>query len=285
MTMRHIPLFGWLVAAASMVVLSGCASLHGTRHCERSSSVADFLFPKEQRVVEQSMPVLRLPLRVGLAFAPSRDGGHVSEMNHQGMLDKVAVAFRNQGFVDSVQVIPSTYLRRGGSFENLDQLKRMMGIDVVVLLSYDQIQFSSDNLLSLSYWTIVGAYTVHGNKNDTQTMVEAVVYDIESRSLLFRAPGVNQTRRGSTAIHLSENQRRDSVTSMDLAVQDLTRNLAVELEGFRQRVKDGRAQVKVEHRPGYSGMGALDWSFLVGVAGAGLAYGAVTLRRGKAGRV
>ena len=43
----------------------------------------------------------------------------------------------------------------------------MFGIDVIVLLSYDQVQFRDEGLLSLTYWTVVGAYTIPGEKNDT----------------------------------------------------------------------------------------------------------------------
>lgn len=260
--------------------LGGCMNLFTTRRYERSSSVADYLFPKEQRAVTPSMPVLQLPLRVGVAFAPSSDRGRgdFSELQKQGLLERVASTFRGQKIVDTVEVIPSTYLRVGGSFDNLDQIKRMMNIDVIILLSYDQLQFTSDKLSSLAYWTIVGAYVVHGNKNDTHTMVEAVVYDIDSRSLLFRAPGSDQTRRGATAFNLDEYQRRDSAHSLEVATDELIKNLSVELGTFKERVKQGTANVKIEHRAGYSGGGASEGYFLLLIAGA-LGLGALRKRR------
>lgn len=270
------PLFLRILALVLVGLLSGCMGFYGHRRYERSSSIADFLFPKEQRVVSPEMPVLRLPLKVGIAFVPSanRHGGDFSDYQQQQLLEKVADSFRSQRFVESVQVVPTTYLRREGSFDNLDQLKRMMGLDVIVLLAYDQIQFTSDNLLSLSYWTIIGAYTVHGNKNDTHTMIEAVVYDIGSRSLLFRAPGANQTRRGSTAFELGENRRRDSAKSLELASADLTINLNAELSRFMTRVKEGKSNVKVEHREGYTGGGSADALLIIGlVLAAGVALG------------
>jgi len=57
------------------------------------------------------------------------------------------------------------------------------------LISYDQTQFTDQGVLTLAYWTIVGAYVVQGEKNDTQTMVDAVVYDIPSRKMLFGLQG------------------------------------------------------------------------------------------------
>jgi rhombotail lipoprotein len=275
MKRNFIPL---LLLVTTGLLMAGCVGVFGMRKCERSSSIADYLFPKEQRAVEPSVPVLALPLKVGVAFVPpgQRSRGDFSEMQKQVLLEKVASSFRSQKFVESVQPIPAGYLRREGSFDNLDQLKRMLGIDVVILLSYDQIQFTDDNLLSLTYWTIVGAYVFHGNKNDTHTLVEAVVYDINSRSLLFRAPGSNQTRRGATGVGLDEFRRRDAAASLELATADLIKNLDMELLNFRTRVKEGTANVRIEHRAGYSGGGSADW-LLVGLLGLGA--GVALLRR------
>ena len=266
-----------LLVLGLAVLLGGCVGFMGQRRCERSSSIADFLFPKEQQTVQPSMPLLQLPLRVGVAFVPSanRYGADFSDYQKEKLLERVSETFRAQKFVDTLQVIPTTYLRTGGSFDNLDQLKRMMGIDVIVLVSYDQLQFTSDNILSLSYWTIVGAYVVKGNHNDTHTLMEAVVYDIGSRSMLFRAPGVNQTRASATGVELAEYQRRDSGASLELATDDLIKNLNIALENFRTQVKEGRAGVKIEHRAGYSGGGAADWVLvsLLGLVAAGAMLG------------
>ncbi len=48
----------------------------------------------------------------------------------------------------------------------------MYDIDVIALVSYDQVQFTDGSFLSLTYWTIVGAYVVAGEKNDTSTMLD-----------------------------------------------------------------------------------------------------------------
>ena len=37
------------------------------------------------------------------------------------------------------------------------------------------------------YWTNVGAYVIPGEKNDTQTMLDAVVYDIPSRKIVINS--------------------------------------------------------------------------------------------------
>ena len=201
---RLLLVTGGLVAIA----LTGCFSLRNTRH-QQASSVVQFLYPdKDQPFVQPAIPTLRLPLKVGVAFVPSSvdragDSNHddnFSEAQKTGLMRRIADAFRALPFVQSIEILPGSYLRPGGGFENLDQLRTLLGVDVIALVSYDQAQNSSDTAWSLSYWTIVGAYIVPAQKNDTHTLMEAVVYDIASRSLLFRAPGVSAITGNSTLL-------------------------------------------------------------------------------------
>ena len=246
------------------LLFSACAmfDLQGPRKTERSSSVVDYLYPKQtEPVITPGVPVLRLPLRVGLAFVPAGAGhnwaGDFSEAQKAELLKRVAAEFKANSFIQSIEIIPTTYLREGGGFENLDRVRALLELDVVVLVAYDQLQFTDQNKLSLAYWTIVGAYIFHGNKNDTDTLLEAVVYDIPSRKLLFRAPGSNLLKATSTRVEVRENLRNDSVESFNCAADDLIANLKTELAAFRERIKTAPEQVRIEHRPGYAGGGAM----------------------------
>ena len=149
------------------------------------------------------IPTLRLPLRVGLAFVPPSTSRGLTELQKTELLREVAAKFRALPFVESIEVVPTTYLRPGGGFENLDQLRSLLGVDVIALIAYDQAQLTSGTAWSLSYWTIVGAYVVPGEKNDTATLMEAVVYDIASRKLLFRAPGTSTIKGHATPVRLA----------------------------------------------------------------------------------
>lgn len=252
---RHFLLCG---LAAGGVFLSGCMLYPGGRN-QKSGSVVAFLFPKEKPAAQTpTMPVLELPLRVGIAFVPqleNRFEDNFTEMQKQTLLKKTSEQFRSLPFVETIEVIPSMYLRPGGSFDNLDQMRALLGIDVIVLLGYDQMQFTDTNIYSLSYWTIVGAYIFHGNQNDTHTLMEAVVYDIPSRSLLFRAPGVDQTKASTAMINADQDLREDSGKSFERATADLTKNLETALTDFRTNVKEGKRQVQVTYKPGFSGIG------------------------------
>jgi len=257
------------VITVLIALISGCAGQQsGTK-----SSVVDYLYPKESKtVVQPSIPTLNIPIKVGIAFVPelsSRSsginmwsgivgGGALTEAHKANLLEKVADNFRGHDFVSDIEVIPSAYLTAGGGFSNLEQIKTMYGIDVVALVSYDQVQFTDQGLLSLTYWTLVGAYVVSGEKNDTSTMLDTAVYDIESQNMLFRAPGVSNVRGRSTPVNLSEELRRDSIKSFEEATNNMVSNLNVQLEKFKEKIKQNPDQVKVVHREGYSGGGAIE---------------------------
>ena len=262
-----------LVAGGVLLGGSGCYSWFNAREkAHRSSSVVAYLYPDQtDPLPPTSIPVLRIPLRVGILFVPSAprnargfDPGSAgfSEAQKARLLERVAQEFRGRDFIESIEIVPSSYLRPGGGFANVEQLRNLLRIDVVVLVAYDQVQFTSENFLSLTYWTIVGAYIFHGNKNDTQTLMEAAVYDIPSRHLLFRAPGVSQTQAGAASVYLAENLRHDSAQGLELATDDLIKNLKTQLEDFRARAKEAPDTVaKIERKPGYRGAGSFEAGF------------------------
>lgn len=255
-------LAGLFVSLLAVAVLSGCA---GHVKQQRSSSVVSYLYPDKDKPLETAtVPQLHLPMRVGVAFVPEGSGQNAgfTETEKTRLLSEVAAHFRQLPFVSDIEILPSVYLRPGGSFDNLDQLRAMHGIDVMVLVAYDQTQFTDEGLASITYWTLIGAYIVPGEKNDTHTMVDAVVYDITSRKLLFRAPGVSHIKGHSTPVNLSEELRRDSVEGFQQASIDLIRNLDAQLALFKQRVKERPQEYRIVHRPGYTGAGAADGVFL-----------------------
>jgi len=249
--------------AMAALLLGGCMS--GYRGANKSSLV-EFLYPDTNGVVATpGMPRLELPLRVGVAFTPAQlvvEGGPTAALKETLARDVVR-EFEALEFVDTIQVIPSDYLRPRGGFANVDQLRSLFGVDVIVLLSYDQGMFTSEGLSSLTYWTIVGAYLVPGNKNDTQTLLDAAVFDIESRTLLFRAPGASVVESHSTPIANPDQLREDSIRGFTEAATDLKQNLKTELATFQQRVKDEPARFAVSTRPGYTGSGSSEGIFLL----------------------
>ncbi|MCV6627676.1 MAG: rhombotarget lipoprotein [Cellvibrionaceae bacterium] len=209
---------------------------------------------------------------MGIAFVPEtgRGGSALTEQDKIKLMGQVSEQFKAKPFVDSIEIIPSAYLRKGGSFGNLSQLQSMYNVDVIALLAYDQEQFTDEGLASITYWTIVGAYLVPGEKNDTHTMIDATIYDIASQKLLFRAPGISHIKSKATPVNLSEQLREDRHRGMFLAAEDLNTNLALQLEVFKDKVRSKPEQYKIKRSAGYIGGGNLGllFSLLLALFGA-----------------
>lgn len=242
-----------------------------------TTSVVDYLYPnaKKEPVAEQGIPVLSLPMRVGIAFVPERSGSTLTEGKKAELLEKVAANFRKLDFIKSIEIIPSAYLTPQGGFENLDQIRTMHGIDAIALVSYDQKQFTDEGIASIVYWTIVGAYVIPGEKNSTYTMVDAVIMHIPSRKMLFRAPGTSQIKGYSTPVNLSEELRLDSEKGFNQAVDKMIPALEQQLASFQEKVKTSPEEYKVVRNDhGATGGGAFDilTALLVGLLMAGGAW-------------
>jgi len=142
----------------------------------------------------------------------------------------------------------------------------------MALLSYDQAQFTDEGMLSLTYWTIVGAYVVPGEHNDTRTMIDAAVYDIPSRKLLFRAPGLSTVNASATFMNSSEELRKNSEEGFEKAATNLVVELKAQLADFQDRVKSSPTEYKIVRKPGYTGGGALSALELALVGCAGISF-------------
>lgn len=272
----------WLLALG-VLLLGGCASFFegGSQRRGVSSSVVDYLYPPGQKpelAIGVEVPQVRLPARVGLVFVPSQnDPVGVSAAERSALLEKVRETFRAQPFIERIEVIPDGYLRSRGGFDNLEQVARMYSVDLVALVSYDQIIRTDQNAASLLYWTLVGAYTIRGNNNQVSTFIDTSVFDVKTRTLLFRAPGTDQRDGGSTAMRVDTTQTRLAGESFNVAMANMTGNLDKAIADFAVRVRE-EGQVKLvdrrsggEWRRGGGGGGSTQWwELALLLVGAGL---------------
>ena len=198
-----------LTVFIGIIFLSGCSAWFPGHETEnrKTSSLVNYLYADGGYTEHKpETPVLKLPVKVGIAFIPPGDNRHnpITLQEETALLSEVRTAFLGLDYIDRIEIIPSTYLANGQGFTTLEQLSRLYDIDLIALVSYDQISRTSTNSASLLYWTIVGAYVIPGNSNTTQTFVDTSVFDIATRKLLFRAPGVNKMNGFSTAIGIND---------------------------------------------------------------------------------
>jgi rhombotail lipoprotein len=188
--------------------------------------------------------------RVG-AFTPAHATGPLAVNQEQELHQQVAALFGQKPWALSFKTIPALYLTQGGGFEDLDQVARSFGVDVVALVSVDQVQFSNPRWYAWTYWTLVGAYMVKGDKNDTTTLVDAAVYHVPSRTFLFRAGGVGTAKGSSTWSRREEAYRQQSRESLTLAMADLSTSLDTGVTTFKQDLLKGvRKDVQLVDKDG-----------------------------------
>ena len=245
-----------LLFVTTALLIGGCAT---TRHGV-SSSLVDFLYPNGQEPppVSKTVPHLDLPVRVGIAFVPPRypTNETLTEAHQVELLNNVKKAFADRDFISTIEVIPEAYLRSSRGFGTIDQVARLYQLDVMALVSYDQVSVTEDTKASLAYWTIVGAYFIPGSRSETQTFVDTAVFDVKTHALLFRAAGTQTSAKTSTLVNAPQVVREQGTASFDAAMADMTKNLATELDVFRERVKNEQVAT-VSQRNGQSG--SIDW--------------------------
>jgi rhombotail lipoprotein len=231
----------------------GCQS-----QTRNSSSLVNFLYPDGAAPpAANSIPELRVPMRVGLAFLPSQASHGVAaldEAEKQALLERIRQHFTSRKFVSEIVVIPDYYLTSARGFAGLDGVQRLYNVDVMALVSYDQVTHTDDNKLSLGYLTIVGAYILRGSSQDTATLVDLAVVDPVTRSLVLRAGGAHTWHGTSTLIDADRNSRAAGASGFDEATNQMIGNFDAALAAFETDVHAGKANVRIVSRGGASGM-------------------------------
>jgi len=251
-----------LMAVLISTLLSGCTSFWMGPGYEKtregaSSSLVDYLYPNGEipPTVDGNLPYLSLPVRVGISFVPSSNREDIPAAEKQQLMEQVADAFRDRDYVQSIEAIPDMYLRSARGIQGMKQVAALHGVDIMALVSYDQISFSAERDSALLYWTVVGALFVKGNSNEVQTMIDTAVFDVATSKLLFRAPGTHNEQRNATLLESGSDLRKLRSAGFAAATKDMIANLDAELEGFRQAVESGE-RAQVEWRPGSGGSGS-----------------------------
>jgi rhombotail lipoprotein len=272
---------GTWVGLAMMVGLTGCANWTCfsacQRHTQNSTSLVDFLYPNGAAPPAQNVqPELHLPLRVGLAFLPSRgpEGENGLDAAHkEALLQEIRRRFISRRFVAEIVVIPDYYLQGKRGFEGLEGVQRLYRIDLMALVSYDQVGHEDENNWSLGYVTIVGAYVLKGTRHDVSTLVDLAVVDPATHSLVLRAGGFDN-RHGTVAwVNESRSLREDATDGLTAATQQMIEHFDTALTAFESDVREGKANVRVvPNQHGSSGGGgSLDGLVLLALLALALA--------------
>jgi rhombotail lipoprotein len=187
-----------------------------------------------------------------VAFVPDTASAEfrLAEGDRLALAAQVQDAFSRYPFIGDIQAIPSMYLEPGGGFANLDRIAALLRLDVIALVSYDQVQNAGATGWSFLYWTGIGAYVIKGDQYDVLTAVETAVFDVRSRRLLMRAGGMSNSRGAATMVGFSESARAARRQGFEEAIKDMITKLHGEVKAFRERApKD--PTIRMILPPGY----------------------------------
>src|SRR5690606_20295436 len=137
----------------------------------------------------------------------------------QALLERIRRHFADRKFVREIVIVPDYYLRGDGGFASLEGVQRLYNVDVMALVSHDQVTYHDQNKLSFGYLTIVGAYILKGDRHEVATLMDLAVVDPVSRSILLRAGGVD-SRHGTTTSVDQQRESRESQTEGFSAATD-----------------------------------------------------------------
>jgi rhombotail lipoprotein len=247
------------LTSVAALALCGCALLgmpNESRQSHNSSSLVEFLYPGGRiPPAENQIPELRVPLRVGLAFLPTSSGAGPTAVQRDELLELIRQRFADRKFVTEIVTIPDYYLRDNRGFAGLQGVQRLYSIDVMALVSYDQVEHLDENEWSLGYLTIVGAYVLKGNHHDVATLVDLAVVDPVTQSLILRAGGTDSRSRNATLVNQERAARESNAASFATATTQMIDNFDVALTKFEADVRAGKANVRVAKREGGRGGG------------------------------
>lgn len=219
------------------------------------ASVVAYLFPGSDKVppLPDLTTELRVPFRVGVVFVPDNTPPQfrLPESERIKLAGKVEAAFADYPFISEIVSVPSVYLEPSGGFANLDRVASLLKLDVVALISFDQVQNAGARGASLLYWTGVGAYFVEGDQYDILTAVESSVFDVRSRRLLMRAGGLSNIKGSASMVGFSEVARAARTRGFDEAVGDMIGKLRGEVLLFRERAAK-EPKIRLIIPPGYN---------------------------------
>ena len=249
-------------ALALAALLAGCVPFDRgfcapfcTAHVHNSSSLVGFLYPDGSAPPrDNSIPELPVPLRVGLAFLPSPAGaglGTPTAARREELLERIRQRFASRKFVSEITVIPDYYRAGGKGMGGLEGVERLYNVDVMALVSYDQVGTSSEmKYRSLTYLTIIGAFIVNGSEHDVSTLVDLAVIEPRTRSLILRAGGTDSTHGTSTLVDQPKEIRLAAADGFTRATDSMIDHFDVALSRFESDVRSGTARVKVVNKDG-----------------------------------
>ncbi|MEI6542172.1 MAG: rhombotarget lipoprotein [Methylococcales bacterium] len=216
----------------SLVSLSGCS---GTNFIQSSSSVplAEVISEvKDSRQVVEKKP-LKLPTSVGIVFVHGTGYQHLPDTALHMAADKLKEQLlANPKFVRSVFVVANDDIKTKVSL--LDRIKTLYGVEVIVLVSYQQDQRTLQSGMGrLADLTVFGSFLIPAVEIKTETIIDGKVIHIADNSLIFKASGADGRSESSTSYSLDGVVIEESIKGLLAATTNFGNSLSQTISRYQ----------------------------------------------------
>ena len=217
--------------AFSLVNLSGCSS---TNFIQSSSSVplSDVISEVKDSHQIAAKKQLTLPASVGIVFVHGTGYQHLPDTTLHMAADKLKEQLlANPKFVRSVFVVANDDIKTKTSL--LERIKSLYGVDIIVLVSYQQDQRTLQSGMGrLADLTVVGSFLIPAVEIKTATIIDGKVIHIEDNSLMFKANGSDERSETSTSYSMDGIVIEESIKGLLAATANFGKSLSQTITRF-----------------------------------------------------
>lgn len=210
-----------LICMLAAVMIGGCAAdVHRTR-VTGTAPIFSYLSLKDSTIGATPTEPLRFPTRVAIVYAPPMSTKPLTEQVPQTTLHAAAESLKAKLLARSAYV-KSVVIGHTGETLSLEQIRNMYGCDIVVILSYSQLQSAERGGISKALdITLVGGHLYPGVTITTETGIEATVVHTPTQYILFTESGSNSRKSYSTPGGVNTTAGNEARKGFTAAIDDL----------------------------------------------------------------
>jgi rhombotail lipoprotein len=187
-----------LICVLAAVTIGGCAAdVHRTR-VAGTAPIFSYLSLKDSTIGATPTEPLTFPTRVSIVYAPPMSTRPQTEQVPQTTLRAAAESLKTRLLAHSAYV-KSVVIGHTSETLSLEQTRNMYGCDIVVILSYSQLQNAERGGISKALdITLIGGHLYPGVTITTETGIEATVIHTPTQYILFTESGSSSRTAIST---------------------------------------------------------------------------------------
>lgn len=210
-----------LICVLAAVTIGGCAAdVHRTR-VTGTAPIFSYLSLKDSTIGGVPTDPLTFPTRVAIVYAPPLSTKPQTEQVPQTTLHAAAESLKKQLLVHS-NYVKSVVIGHTGETLSLEQIRNMYGCDIVVILSYSQLQSAERGGISKALdITLVGGHLYPGVTISTETGIEATVIHAPTQYILFTESGSNSRKTYSIPGGVDTSARNEAREGFTEAMDNL----------------------------------------------------------------